>query len=88
MTTPTKLRRLRRATDAAITRATLNKCFGPINWADLRCVEAQAILNDSGEERLCVVIEEASPDAVELHRIVNADLAKHGWPNVEVSTEW
>lgn len=61
---------------------------GPINWADLSCVEASYVLTDDGSTHLEVLIEEADPSAIELRESVTAELSKAGWPGVVVVTEW
>jgi hypothetical protein len=59
-----------------------------INWADLRCVQAQYCVDDDGDETHMVWIEEASPDSVALAIFVEEYLAARGHPNVECHCEW
>jgi hypothetical protein len=50
---------------------------GAVNWADLRCVDVQVSM-----------IEEASPEAVNLCRFVAEELARRGYDEIAVRTEW
>jgi hypothetical protein len=58
---------------------------GAVNWADLRCVDVEMSLLDG---HVTVTIEEASPDALELCRFVAKELARRGYDEVAVRTEW
>jgi hypothetical protein len=58
-----------------------------INWGDLGVLETFRC--ESAERTwYCVVIEEASPDNWEFQKFIAEELAKAGWDNVEVRTEW
>jgi hypothetical protein len=61
---------------------------GAINWGNLRCIRALEWSDDSGDHGLAVEIEEAAPDATELHSYVSDALKTRGWANVGVTTEW
>lgn len=54
-----------------------------INWGDLSCTEVNSLTDGS----FLAVIEEASPDCVNLCRWVEGWLMKWGW-KVKVQTEW
>jgi hypothetical protein len=58
---------------------------GAVNWADLRCVDVEMSLIDG---HVTVTIEEASPEAVDLCRYVAKELARRGYEEVAVKTEW
>jgi hypothetical protein len=59
----------------------------PINWADLGVVGVHWC-RSRHRAWYCVEIEEAAPENWELSRFVADELAKDGWPDVEVRTEW
>jgi len=80
--------KLRQATDDAIGVVEAGERRGPVNWADLSCRQAAWVTTDEGESYAEVKIEEASPDATEFQEAIRAELARSGWPNVEVVTEW
>ncbi len=66
---------------------------GAVNWADLRCVEAQYVLSyhQGGKELYAlyrVVIEEASPSCTPFQSAVRILLRKKGWDKIIVDTEW
>lgn len=65
---------------------------GGINWADLRCVSAESVVEYWGgpetTESHRVVIEEASPEATELHKAIYLALIEKGHVGVQVTTEW
>ena len=62
---------------------------GPINWADLYCVEAYQKTSHDGISVLGVVISEADPVNEELHHAIRLGLEKYGWDkNMDVITEW
>lgn len=84
------LRRLRGATDAAISAIeSRNEEAGePINWADLGCVQAAWVVTDDNQGYAEVLIEEAAPDCAAFQAAVAAELEKRGWPGVRVVTEW
>jgi len=80
---------LRKATSDAIGRIeAAGRVAGAINWADLDCIEAARIETDEEYTYFRVVISEASPDADKFQRAVRADLHEHGFPCIEVVTEW
>jgi hypothetical protein len=64
---------------------------GPINWGDLHCVSVERYTElyrgvpDAGYR---VYVEEAAPESYELARFIGDHLAKHGFPNIDVRTEW
>jgi len=60
----------------------------PVNWADLRCIEARQIVSDSGMVHREVLIEEASPDAIRFKSAVTKRLWDLGWSAVFVVTQW
>jgi hypothetical protein len=64
--------------------------MGAINWGDLSCrdVEERRSLLHEGNSYVAVLIEEAHPDAVGLHKFVADRLAQLGWRDVHVETEW
>lgn len=64
------------------------KIDGPINWGDLGPYSVERFEDDEGNGGERVWIEEAAPDAYDLHLFVAAYLAKRGFPGVEVRTEW
>ena len=86
----TRLRALRRTAEMACEYAVRKRktIDGPINWGDLRPVSVEHYESDDGGEGFRVNIEEAAPDAYELRRFIEAYLAKRGFPDVEVKTEW
>ena len=60
-----------------------------INWGDLSCTDVEirtSLLSES--ELLTVIIEEAAPDAVPLHKFVSEKLESYGYKGVYVVTEW
>ena len=63
-----------------------------VNWADLHVVSVEQVAQlYRGELQpgfFRVNIEEASPEAYELGQYVVDYLAKRGFPDVEVRTEW
>jgi hypothetical protein len=85
-----KLKRLRRATDDAIGAVEMSglQIHGAVNWADLHCLQAAWVSTDDGYSYAEVTIEEASPDAVEFQHAVEMELARRGWPDIHVVTEW
>lgn len=85
---PHVLTLLKIATDAAIDRANKDDIQDAVNWSDLGCRRAEHFEDDAGNAGWRVWIEEAAPEATELQNFVSGDLAEHGWPGVEVVTEW
>ncbi len=59
-----------------------------INWADLRCVHAEFVVEQNGSTFYRVWIEEASPGCPEFHQFICTELQKAGFFNVEVRTDW
>lgn len=76
------------ATNMALARATQATFTDAVNWADLHCFQAEHWENQDGQAGWRVWIEEAAPEADKLKEFVRDDLAEHGWPGVEVVTEW
>ena len=60
----------------------------PINWADLGCAGVEWFTNDGGYSGYRVRVSEAAPNCEALCAFVEAYLAEHGHPDVEVITEW
>jgi hypothetical protein len=87
--TPDDLARLRLDTDIAIERVRPKATKrGPVNWADLHCMEAAWVVTDDEQQFAQVTIEEASPEAADFQRLVKEELEMMGWPSVVVVTEW
>lgn len=72
------------ATDRAIKAVKEQRIPGAVNWADLHCLDATI----GGEAVLQVTISEVAPEATEFQEAVQSELARQGWPNVKVVTEW
>lgn len=87
-----RLQQLRDATDRILKRDAdeLHRICDKeaVNWADLRCPEARHILDSDRMEYDQVLIEEVSPSSYFLAKAVQERLAKEGYPNVYVITEW
>ena len=62
--------------------------FCAANWADLRCVKCTVVKVDGKIEGQEALIEECSPDCKELFDYVEEELAKRGFPGVDVRGEW
>lgn len=60
---------------------------GAINWADLHCTDVELVFN-ADRTRVCITIQEASPEAYRLSKYVSDKLEKIGYGNIEVDTEW
>ena len=89
MTDSEKLTKLRSATDDAIGVIESGvRPRGPVNWADLSCLEVAWVLPDDGEPYAHVVIEEAAPEATEFCQAIKEELERRGFSGVEVVTEW
>ena len=84
-----QLKELRAACNSALEqiKASDARPSGAINWADLRCVSAEWVIDDSGAEFPQVFIEEAEPGALELCSAIAAALEGR-WPGVRVVAEW
>lgn len=61
---------------------------GGVNWADLRCVSVEWVMDNHGDWRYVVNVEEAAPDEYELQNEVAQRLARNGYADVDVVTEW
>lgn len=59
-----------------------------INWGDFDCVGAEFYIDNDGETGYRVLIEEADPCCVHVHKFVSDYLASRGFEHVEVRTEW
>lgn len=59
----------------------------PINWGDLSCTEVDWYTG-TAQSGYRVWISEASPDCRELPGVIASYLALHGYPGVDVRTEW
>lgn len=88
-------RDLARVGNAAIEQASTEKLIRGVNWADLgvRSVQRVEELTDRFDVNSFwrILIEEASPDASELHRAVYDRIKADGrfdGHEIEVSTEW
>lgn len=84
-----KLKDLRVYTDIV-----LNKLYnerhdidGAINWADLRCIEANKCISEDGDQYYEVLVSEASPDNYRFQTLVQQELEKMGYKAV-IRTEW
>lgn len=64
------------------------KVAGAINWGNLHCCQTAECCDDQGREYLEALIEEAAPDAGELHLLVLGRLLELGWSDVVIRTEW
>lgn len=87
--TPADLTRLRQ--DATVVLGPLSPLDfpgEPVNWANLRCVESSWVVPDTGSPYASVLIEEADPSATGLCMEVSKRLARRGWPDISVRTEW
>ena len=83
-----RLQHLRQLANDALDAADAAGIEDAVNWGDLSCVEAALGQTDEGRRYYRVMIEEASPDAYKLAVYVRDWLAKRGWTDVEVLTEW
>ena len=63
-------------------------CHNAINWSDLNCTSARVVADDHGDVVLEILIEEAEPDAAELHELISGKLHEAGWHHIVVLTEW
>ena len=59
----------------------------PVNWADLRCVAVEYVIDDY-DGRYLATIEEASPGCHALCSYVQQYLESVGLVDVEIVTEW
>jgi hypothetical protein len=59
-----------------------------INYADLGCHSAEKYFDDTGGEGFRVTISEAAPDCDKLCQYIHEYLKDHGFPGVDVVTEW
>jgi hypothetical protein len=85
-----QLQILRDASNDAISEAfeKRQEISGAINWGDLCCVAAEFIVDQEGNQRVQVRIEEAAPDYGEFHEFIAKRLEENGFGNVTVLTEW
>lgn len=60
------------------------KIGGPVNWADLWCVDVSVSLMDGS---WCATVEEAAPDATDLATYIHTELQRFGH-DVWVRCEW
>jgi hypothetical protein len=79
--------------DANAVIADLNKFAirGPVNWADLGCVEARHVTAHCGDydvESYEIIVEEAGPEATELQTAIALGLVEKGHVGINVVTEW
>ena len=59
-----------------------------VNWGDIGCYSAETYQDSRGDSGYRVNLEEASPDAWEFRAFIREYLWSHGFPDVEVRTEW
>lgn len=80
---------LHAATNRAIALAHNDKSIGgPVNWGDLKCIDARKWQNNYGETGYSVLIDEASPEADQFCTFIHKKLAEFGFQGIEVNTEW
>jgi hypothetical protein len=82
------LNRLHAAVDNIIEKMNPADWHGAINWGDLGCAEALVGVNEDRQLIYRVVVEEAAPGEDAFCRHIEQELARRGWGNVSVSTEW
>ena len=88
-----KLRALRIATNVLLEKLTKERMAekpfrrGGVNWADLKCCDAEFVIDLDGEEHYRVTVDEVSPDEYELASYVQQGLLKE-FGYIEVLTEW
>lgn len=86
-----KLIELRRDTNLAIdairSSHRMKVVNWPVNWADLRCIDARRWEDADGDTGHTVTISEADPCASEFAQAVAQALGTK-WGNVDVMTEW
>ena len=84
-----ELKKLRAVADDAIRGVKRGfNSLTPVNWGDLSCRQAAWVVTDDGSAYAEVLIEEASPDATEFRETIRCELARRGYPGVQVVTEW
>ena len=59
-----------------------------VNWGDFGCVSASLIVDEDGEARFHVLLEEADPSCMHVSEWIQGKLAEAGFPNVIVETAW
>jgi hypothetical protein len=62
-----------------------------VKWDDLGCSSVErveTICGDAVDVEWRVIVSEASPDAYKFREAVSSTLAKRGFPQVAVVTEW
>ena len=65
-----------------------DKIGGAVNWADLKCIEAQRYFNDRGEIGYRVLIEEAHPIAEGLLVLLDSVLSNKGFAGIDIELNW
>ena len=84
-----KLDNLRNATNVVLETADRSKWKGQaINWAALSCYGTEFYVTDDGVSAYRSFVSEASAEAWEFALWVHTELAKRGFPDVEVILEW
>lgn len=82
------LKRLHSAVDDIIAQMQPAEWQGCINWGDLGCKDAVFGVDEDRRYFCRVVVEEAAQGETAFCRHIEQELAKRGWPDVEVATEW
>ena len=59
-----------------------------INWGNLNCIEASYTIDQDGYEYYCVIIQEASPDAMMFGNEIYNRLTKIWNKPIAIQTEW
>lgn len=83
---PNILKRLRCATDDALAKIGELKCER--TWTTPWCYQAEHYETDDSNAGWRVWICKAAPESQDLQAHVRLELEAHGWPGVEVVTEW
>ena len=90
--TTEQLKALRAATNEIIAELkalpTREKPEGAINWARVRCSQAEYSIDDDGDKRYTVFIDDADTSACQLHDRLSSLLKEAGFPSVRVLLEW
>lgn len=82
------LTELKEATELILRAIPKGSDFGAVNYGDLHCTAALRCEDEYGEITYRVEIEEVAPDAYKLAEYVAKHLAKQGYKDIEVHTEW
>lgn len=79
-----------KACDAAIDATKQDGRFrnAAVNWSDFGCRSAEFYMNEFGSFGYRAYVEEADPYNLELQAFIGEELAKSGFPEVQVLTEW